>query len=125
MLEIGKLEAHGDLIGYLAASLVFTTFLMRTMLLLRIMALVSNAAFLTYALAANLMPILVLHTLLVPINVYRIWQIIRGSPKAGQENVETRALASPTAPSWRSRRSGVPRRTPPVSYQRDLRRHRH
>jgi hypothetical protein len=120
MLDLGQLDAHGDLIGYLAASLVFATFMMRTMLPLRLMALASNAAFITYALVADLMPILLLHALLVPINLYRICQILKGSLQdAEREDMDARPeLRHPVPPSW-----GRPRRASLASRQNSLRRH--
>jgi CRP/FNR family transcriptional regulator, cyclic AMP receptor protein len=68
-------DPHTDLIGYGAATLVLLTFLMRGMIPLRLLGLTSNVAFVAYAAAAGLMPILLLHTLLVPINIYRLQQI--------------------------------------------------
>lgn len=64
-----------DALGYLAASLVFLTFLMKTMVTLRIIAIASNVAFILYAMSAGLTPILVLHGLLLPLNLVRLWQL--------------------------------------------------
>jgi hypothetical protein len=64
-----------DALGYLAAALVFLTFLMKTMVTLRIIAIVSNIAFILYAMSADLTPILVLHGLLLPLNLVRLWQL--------------------------------------------------
>jgi len=75
MTVLQTLEPDAEIIGYLAASLVLLTFLMRSMLTLRLMGLASNIAFLAYAHIEGLMPILVLHMLLVPINIYRIRQL--------------------------------------------------
>jgi hypothetical protein len=63
--------------GYLAAALVFCTFYMRTMLPLRWMAIASNVAFLAYAIALHLWPIVILHGLLLPLNAYRLHQLYR------------------------------------------------
>ena len=51
-----------DALGYLAASLVLATFCAKSMVTLRLLAIASNAAFITYALAAGLHPIAVLHS---------------------------------------------------------------
>lgn len=67
----------GEIVGYLAAGLVFLTFCMKTMTSLRIVAIASNLAFIVYALAAQLTPILILHGLLLPLNVVRLVQINR------------------------------------------------
>jgi CRP/FNR family transcriptional regulator, cyclic AMP receptor protein len=68
--------------GWLAAALVFSSFFMKTMIPLRIVAIVSNVAFMTYALLGlkfgvfgRLYPILVLHASLLPLNVLRLRQI--------------------------------------------------
>lgn len=65
----------GEVLGYLAAGLVFLTFCMKTMTSLRLVAIASNLAFLLYAVAADLTPILVLHGLLLPLNLARLIQI--------------------------------------------------
>lgn len=66
-----------DAIGFLAAGLVFLTFSMKSLLSLRLVAIASNMAFVLYAYAADLMPILVLHMLLLPLNIYRTWEQVR------------------------------------------------
>jgi hypothetical protein len=63
--------------GYVASSLVFLTFYMRGMASLRLIALCSNAAFLIYAGSLHLLPILLLHGALIPVNACRLraaWQ---------------------------------------------------
>jgi CRP/FNR family cyclic AMP-dependent transcriptional regulator len=64
-----------DILGYAAAGTVFATFCMTTMMPLRILAVASNLLFGTYGFLAELHPILVLHAILFPINVYRLVQI--------------------------------------------------
>ncbi|KTC97410.1 hypothetical protein Lgee_1731 [Legionella geestiana] len=61
--------------GYLASILVFATFCTRDILTLRLLAVGSNAAFITYAATSHLMPILALHALLLPLNLYRICEL--------------------------------------------------
>ena len=65
---------YHEAIGYLASLLVLTTFCMRHMLALRVVAIASNLAFIGYAAAAGIHPVLLLHALLLPINVWRLWQ---------------------------------------------------
>ena len=67
--------AYGDIIGYLASALVFATFYVRTMMPLRILAIASNLAFITYAASEGLIPVLVLHTVLLPVNLARLYEI--------------------------------------------------
>jgi hypothetical protein len=59
-------------IGYVASALVLATFCMRDMATLRCVAIASNLAFITYGAMAGLGPVLVLHLLLLPVNVWRL-----------------------------------------------------
>lgn len=63
-----------ETLGYAASSLVLATFCMKRMVPLRIIAICSNFAFLTYGLFLHLMPIVILHAVLVPINLRRLTQ---------------------------------------------------
>jgi hypothetical protein len=47
---------------------------MKTMMALRVIALLSNALFIVYACRLDLTPILALHVLLVPINLIGLWR---------------------------------------------------
>lgn len=58
-----------DILGFVAAGLVFATFCMRSMHMLRCVAVMSNIAFVAYGFTADLLPILLLHALLLPINL--------------------------------------------------------
>jgi CRP/FNR family cyclic AMP-dependent transcriptional regulator len=66
-----------DIVGYIAGGLVLATFYLKTMLKLRIVAIFSNIAFITYGTLTGAVPILVLHTLLLPLNVTRLLQMKR------------------------------------------------
>ena len=68
-----------EIAAWLASALVFTTFFMKTMVGLRIVAITSNVAFIAYALLGvpsgifdKVLPILVLHSLLLPLNLMRL-----------------------------------------------------
>jgi CRP/FNR family cyclic AMP-dependent transcriptional regulator len=70
------------LAGWIAAVLVFTSFFMKTIVPLRLLAIGSNLAFMTYGLLAleggvfaHVYPIFVLHCCLLPVNVVRLAQI--------------------------------------------------
>ncbi|MFO1217335.1 MAG: hypothetical protein U1E89_03015 [Burkholderiaceae bacterium] len=63
-----------ELLGYMAAGLVLMTFSVRSMALLRSLALLSNVAFVAYAWLAGLAPVLALHMILLPLNAWRLWQ---------------------------------------------------
>lgn len=66
-----------EVFGYIAAGLVLATFSMRTMLPLRILGMSSNIAFITYGFLADLHPVLILHALLLPLNIYRFIEMRR------------------------------------------------
>lgn len=77
------MTALSEVIGFAAAALVLATFAMRDMRLLRMMAILSNFAFILYAGVNWLLPVLVLHLLLLPINCYRLTESTRGSGNGG------------------------------------------
>jgi hypothetical protein len=64
-----------DAIGFVAASLVVATFSLRSMSALRYTAIASNVAFMVYGYLGGLLPILLLHALLLPMNVLRLAQL--------------------------------------------------
>lgn len=72
--SIAAAFASSDAWGYAASSLVLMTFCMKRMVPLRMVAICSNLAFFAYGLLLHLMPILLLHALLLPINVVRLLQ---------------------------------------------------
>lgn len=65
-----------DLLGYAAASAVFATYSMKTMIPLRVIGIVSNCLFILYGIAAHAKPVLVLHIILLPLNIWRLRQMI-------------------------------------------------
>jgi hypothetical protein len=65
-----------DAIGYLASLFVLGSFGCQAMMPLRVLALMSNAAFIAYAARNQLGPVLMLHALLLPINAVRLWQLL-------------------------------------------------
>jgi len=67
--------SSGEIFGYIASALVFATFYMKTMAPLRMVAIASNIAFITYAAIDGLAPIFILHIALLPLNVVRLLQI--------------------------------------------------
>lgn len=66
-----------EIAGFVASLLVFITFSMRTIIPLRMVAILSNVAFIAYGAGSGLLPILILHSALLPMNVFRIWQHLR------------------------------------------------
>lgn len=73
MAELGLVEA----IGWIAALATLITYAMRTMLPLRMAALVSNVFFFIYAAIEGIYPTMVMNAILLPINLYRIYDIRR------------------------------------------------
>ena len=66
-----------EIFGYLGALLTLTTFSMKTMLHLRMVGIVSNLAFVTYGVFGHVYPVLLLHLTLLPLNVWRLQQLLR------------------------------------------------
>jgi CRP/FNR family transcriptional regulator, cyclic AMP receptor protein len=75
-------------IGYLASLLVLATFSVRGMVPLRLLAITSNLAFIGYAALARIDPVLLLHALLLPVNVYRLLQELRERPGRSGRSVD-------------------------------------
>lgn len=63
--------------GLLAAGLVIAALSMRTMVPLRIASLASNVAFVTYGFMIDSFPIVLLHTILFPLNAYRLFEMLQ------------------------------------------------
>jgi len=59
-------------IGFLASAMVLAAVGMKDMVNLGIVAICSNFAFIAYALLLHLLPILVLHVILLPLNGWRL-----------------------------------------------------
>jgi CRP/FNR family cyclic AMP-dependent transcriptional regulator len=64
-----------DVAGYAACALVFATFYMKLMGPLRIVAIASNVAFITYGALGDVTPILLLHSALLPLNLWRLQKV--------------------------------------------------
>ena len=61
-----------DLLGYAASCAVLASFLMRTMVPLRLVAILSNMLFLVFGYVENIHPVFFLHMALLPINAWRL-----------------------------------------------------
>jgi hypothetical protein len=89
-----------DVVGWLAASLTLVTFVCSDMRRLRLAAIGANLAFIGYGSAAGLWPVLALHLMLTPLNLWRLQQLRSAAPPVP-------ALA---APAQLSARAALPRR---------------
>jgi hypothetical protein len=65
-----------ELAGYTASALVFLTFYMKTMIPLRVIAILSNVAFMAYGFGGRLYPVFILHAILLPLNCARLVQML-------------------------------------------------
>jgi CRP/FNR family transcriptional regulator, cyclic AMP receptor protein len=65
-------------VGFLAATCVFVTFCMQSMVGLRAIGIISNVLFIFYSVESHLTPILTLHCLLLPINCYSLTKLLIG-----------------------------------------------
>lgn len=66
-----------EAVGYLASLLVFLTFYTKTMIPLRIVGICSNFAFIAYGYLGALYPVLILHLILLPLNIFRLREMLR------------------------------------------------
>jgi hypothetical protein len=83
-----------DSVGYVAAALVVSAFYMKKTSHLRVIAIGSNLAFLTYGSLAHLLPVIALHLTLLPINVWRLFELSSSQPP----EASSKASADPSSP---------------------------
>jgi len=95
-----------DWLGYLAAMLVFCSFYARTIVVLRLVAITSNMAFIGYAFAKSLYPVLILHVVLLPLNCLRLAQLRPMTKRPERENSNLRTQPCGSA-GRASRRRGA------------------
>ncbi len=65
-----------DILGYVAALLVFITFSMKTMVPLRLVGIASNVFFIGYGYLNPAYPVLILHTALLVLNLVRLREML-------------------------------------------------
>jgi len=84
LMEASRLFAGSplDYLGCLASGCVLLTFCMQNMVRLRVIALLSNIAFIAYAWAGLLVPILVLHCILLVINTTSLVRVFKNRTRA-------------------------------------------
>lgn len=79
----------GTTLGMIAAAFTLASFLMKTMLPLRLLAVVSNVLFIAYGFLESLLPGLIVNIVLLPINLERIWEIRRLTKEIARATGET------------------------------------
>ncbi len=67
----------GDLTGWAAAGLTLLTFSVRSMVALRTAGIAANICFVLYGIVNGLFPVVVLHALLLPCNLLRLYELRR------------------------------------------------
>jgi hypothetical protein len=82
-------------IGYVASALVLAAFGMKDMVNLRIVAICSNIAFITYGIALDLLPVPTLHVILLPLNGWRLMGALkqRSAMEVDQPSIPLRPFA--------------------------------
>ncbi len=72
--------------GYLAALLMFVTFYMKKMIPLRAVGICSNIAFIVLAAFSGVYTVLILHICILPLNIYRMLEMMKLIKKAKKAN---------------------------------------
>jgi len=80
--------------GYLASVLVITAICMKDIVSLRLIAIASNVAFLSYGIALGLVPVWLLHAVLLPANCWRLWE---GFSRRFPLDIDSRHRVPPSA----------------------------
>ena len=110
-----------DVLGYAAAALVLATFSVRSIVPLRMVAIASNLLFIAYAASAHLLPVLVLHALLLPLNAWRLRQALR-EPAAKDASRPIAPVAAHASLPWtasdRAQVTLAPTRLPSLASER-------
>lgn len=78
---VGGLETT-ELLGWGAAFFTLLAYSMKTMLPLRVAGIGANLLFIGYSVAEGIVPVLILHALLLPFNLYRLGEILLMSRRA-------------------------------------------
>src|SRR5262245_11628301 len=66
-----------EALGYLGVLLTIGTYSMKRMIPLRIIGICANCVFIAYGFHASVYPQLLLHSVLLPLNAFRMWEMLR------------------------------------------------
>lgn len=77
LADIFEYFSLAEMIAYVGNVVVIVTYSMRTMIPLRALGICSNAIFLVYGWLLGLVPLMILQCILLPLNGYRLWQMVR------------------------------------------------
>ncbi|ABG29954.1 cyclic nucleotide-binding protein [Roseobacter denitrificans] len=78
-----------EAVGWLASILTVASYSVATMLPLRLLAIASSVCFAAYAFTLQLWPLLAMELILLPINIYRLWQVLALRGKLSRATVST------------------------------------
>lgn len=87
-------EAWVETVGFLAALATLATFAQTAIIPMRATAIVANACFIAYGVGGGHLPILALHLLLLPVNLYRLNGLI--AARRAESRTETARLGAAT-----------------------------
>ena len=85
-----------DVIGLLASLLTIITFAQRQPIPMRFTAISANVCFLTYAHLGHIMPIVVLHGILLPVNILRLSEALVFRWRAPRPPILQQDTSTPT-----------------------------
>ena len=98
-----------DFLGFSASLAVLASFSMNTIVPLRVLALASNVLFMSYGFFGRLYPVLLLHLILLPINLFKLLQVrhalesVRSAPELHRPDHSNDARSSNRALSCPAR----------------------
>ena len=87
-----QIDSLTQLIGYVASGLVLTTFCFSDPIRLRVFALASNIAFIAYGCYGQVYPVMVLHIVLLPINLFHLARLLQISGRVAMLMARRRSM---------------------------------
>ena len=66
-----------EIVGFIGAALMVATLAMKAMIPLRVIGIVSNVFQIAFALSVGITPMLIQHSILLPLNAYRLYEQLR------------------------------------------------
>ena len=102
-MSFTEIVPYIDLIGYLGGGVTLWSLYQKTMIPLRVGAVVGNVGFMAFGLLVPSYPTLILHTLLLPLNTYRMIQMIRLVREIREAASQTNSL-DPLIPCMKEKR---------------------
>jgi len=66
-----------EIVGFIGAALMVATLAMKAMIPLRVVGIVSNVFQIAFALSVGITPMLIQHSILLPLNAYRLYEQLR------------------------------------------------